>query len=258
MAGAVSPWQTELERLRSASGARVELLEPLPAGRSNVSLKINFEGQTAVFRINRELPAVDRAAEIRILARLTGHDWAPVVLFADPDLGLVTGWHESVCEAGSEQAGIAEVSRILEQLHAQRCTHPELALLHRIDQYVSAADGDWQSRHPISPLLESLTNQGIDLAEQTLLHMDLNPDNLIRTCSGVKLIDFEYAGGGHPLMDLASLCLNHRFGPEQQRRVLSCYDAPAHWRTALPEALALTAWLNAAWQQLMSSRKPQP
>ncbi len=257
MASTIDAWQPALDRLRSASGVRVDLHYALSSGLSNVSLKIEFADQLAAFRINHPLPGVDRSAEIQILHQLGKYPWAPEVLFSDPNLGLVTRWHEPTTSIESNDDCLVAVPGILNQLHCERCCHTRLGLMHRIRQYITALDEDWLSTHPIQALTTALDERGIDLHDDSLLHMDLNPENLILTAEGLRLIDFEYAGSGPPLMDLASLCQSHALNSVQQHWLMSCYDAPTHWRTALPDALALTEWLEAAWQQLTPTRRPR-
>ena len=59
--------------------------------------------------------------------------------------------------------------------------------------------------------------------------------------ASLRLIDWEYAGVGEPLFDLASVCVYHRYRRSQRERLLSAYAAPSEavsW-----QRLELACWL---------------
>jgi thiamine kinase-like enzyme len=54
-------------------------------------------------------------------------------------------------------------------------------------------------------------------------HHDLLPANFLGDADRIWLIDFEYAGFGTPLFDLANLASNANFDEAQSRRLLAAY-----------------------------------
>lgn len=75
----------------------------------------------------------------------------------------------------------------------------------------------------------------------TFCHNDLMPGNLIDTGDRIWVIDWEYAGIGDPLFDLAGLASNCEFGPEHDDRLLRAYfegDARRAGEFAVLEAMA--------------------
>lgn len=57
----------------------------------------------------------------------------------------------------------------------------------------------------------------------TFCHNDLMPANLLDNGERVWLIDWEYAGIGHPLFDLAGLSSNANFSSDQDEELLTAY-----------------------------------
>ncbi|HVL53165.1 MAG TPA: phosphotransferase, partial [Vitreimonas sp.] len=65
-------------------------------------------------------------------------------------------------------------------------------------------------------------------------HNDLLNANLIHDGSGIRVVDWEYAGMGDPFFDLGNLSVNHDFGPDEDAALLAAYDraSPAPARLA--------------------------
>lgn len=60
-----------------------------------------------------------------------------------------------------------------------------------------------------------------------LCHNDLLPANLIDTGEAVWIVDWELAGMGHPLFDVAGLASNAALSAEQSKELLETYGADA-------------------------------
>ncbi|MGE3172004.1 MAG: phosphotransferase [Planctomycetota bacterium] len=75
----------------------------------------------------------------------------------------------------------------------------------------------------------------------TFCHNDLMPGNLMDDGQRIAVIDWEYAGFGHPLFDLAGLSSNCELTAEQDRELLRCHgddgDA-AHGQFLVLKAMA--------------------
>lgn len=87
------------------------------------------------------------------------------------------------------------------------------------------------------------------------LHMDVHAGNIIHSESGLRLIDWEYAGDGDIALELAAVWIS----PHQRRKLVAAYarraaiDAQQLWRQVVlwrPWVLLLMAgWYEMRWQQ---------
>jgi len=77
--------------------------------------------------------------------------------------------------------------------------------------------------------------------QPTLCHNDLLPANLIDDGQRLWLIDWEYAGIGNPLFDLAGVAANFQLTPEQTEDMLACYLGDTLTAAALWDVRALCA-----------------
>lgn len=88
------------------------------------------------------------------------------------------------------------------------------------------------------------------------LHMDVHGDNIVHTASGLRLIDWEYAGDGDIALELAAVWVADE---SQHRELVNAYARHAHidpnvlWRQIRqwqPRILMLKAgWFEYRWQQ---------
>jgi thiamine kinase-like enzyme len=73
-----------------------------------------------------------------------------------------------------------------------------------------------------------------------LCHNDVHHLNVVGG-ENLRLIDWEYAGVGEPLFDLASVCVNHGYRKSQRERLLAAYgesSSAINW-----QRLELACWL---------------
>ncbi len=87
------------------------------------------------------------------------------------------------------------------------------------------------------------------------LHMDVHAGNIIHNESGLRLIDWEYAGDGDIALELAAVWITHG----ERRRLVEAYarraaiDAQLLWRQVAlwrPWVLLLMAgWYEMRWRQ---------
>ncbi|MCB5160976.1 phosphotransferase [Marinomonas algarum] len=62
------------------------------------------------------------------------------------------------------------------------------------------------------------------LLPRVLCHNDINPKNLLMDDADLWVIDWEYAGIGDPLFDLAVVARSHNLDTDQQKHLLYAYD----------------------------------
>ena len=88
------------------------------------------------------------------------------------------------------------------------------------------------------------------------LHMDVHGDNIVRTDSGLRLIDWEYAGDGDIALELAAVWVSDE---SQHQRLVSAYAQRAHieqdalWRQVRRWQIWImmlkAGWFEYRWQQ---------
>jgi thiamine kinase-like enzyme len=87
-------------------------------------------------------------------------------------------------------------------------------------------------------------------------HNDLGAANILVDGAAARLIDFEYAGRGAPLLDLASLAGMNDFTEEQRRLLLEEYygTAPAPSLRELDDAIRMVRLLAYFWGRVAERR----
>jgi thiamine kinase len=69
----------------------------------------------------------------------------------------------------------------------------------------------------------SIAEESVNTGQSCLCHNDVHHLNLMSDGSRLWLLDWEYAGVGDPLFDLASVCCYHRYSPQQIAQLLQAY-----------------------------------
>src|SRR5690606_21605043 len=77
-------------------------------------------------------------------------------------------------------------------------------------------------------------------ASRCLCHNDVHGLNIVDSGS-LRLIDWEYAGIGEPMFDLASICVYHHFTRPERERLLEAYSTTPQSNAA--HQLELACWL---------------
>ncbi|MEQ8233798.1 MAG: choline/ethanolamine kinase family protein [Gammaproteobacteria bacterium] len=180
------------------------LLAALGGGRSNASWLIEADGARYVLRLDgvgRSLRP-DATLEVRYLEAASARGLAPSVVFAEPAQGiLVTAYvhGEVLTPASLDDARLEVLLELFAAVHALEVDGAAVdyrALAAHYRAGVPARDDDGLDQH--LGLLESLAVRGT-------CHHDPLPANVVFTSSGPVLLDWEYAGRGYPLLDLAVL-----------------------------------------------------
>ncbi len=105
----------------------------------------------------------------------------------------------------------------------QRFWVPEL-----LDSYAEVVRGrDHQLPHAYDEARELVGRIAarLPLNDPVPCHNDLLPGNVLRVGrpEAVMLVDWEYAGMGHPMFDLGNLAVNAEFGEAEEMRLLEAY-----------------------------------
>jgi thiamine kinase-like enzyme len=209
-------------------------LVPVLGGLSNLCWRADAGERSYFIRLARQATedlGADHANESRVLVLAGAAGLAPCIVHSDDAARLlVTDWIH-----GSDS------SPPLPRARASVAVALALAKLHHIPvpQDLRIVDFDRQARelgNALPPLarFRDLADVAADVsgllqagtARQALCHHDLNPLNLLFDRDGrLWLVDWEYAGLGDPVFDLASYASQHGLDARQRARFATSYAA---------------------------------
>lgn len=229
----------EIRALGGGSEARTFLAT---AGRRRYVLRLPLESLP---------PLLDLAAEARAMRAAAEAGLAPNVVAVDLEAGLLlTEYHEGswTPELVREPAAIAAVVRALRRLHGLDVDLPVYAVariaasyfaeLERRGARAAGQEGDWAGE---------LTRLGRDFdaahPPTAFCHNDLAAANILGDAVAARFIDFEYAGRGTPLLDLASLAGLNGLAKDERQRLLDEY----YGKTAAPALRDLDGAIRMLW-----------
>ena len=237
----------------SADDARVE---PLPGGLTNANYLVVHRDERFVLRISGPNAAplgIDRAAEARATAAAAAIGIGPdVVHFSSADGLLVTRFLDGLApsaDAMRTPAAIARVADVLRRVHELPLTPqtPSYCPFRRAEQWAREAERRGASFPPDFPrIVERMRTVERDRSSPSpwglrFCHNDPVRGNIINDGT-IRLIDWEYAGAGDPVFDLAVISMNNRYGDGEDRAMLAAYFrgdvGPEHLRALHPFKLA--------------------
>jgi thiamine kinase-like enzyme len=229
------PERAVIERLRKLGLARGPFsIERIPGGLSNHNFAVRTGGQAFFVRICQELPllGIDRRNEIVCHQAAGLRQLAPEVVYHERGL-LITRFVEGRTldpQAIREPAMLPRVAALLGHLHEgwdlvtgevlYFCAFQTVRTYARTAARLKAV-----LPHDIDRILDDITALSRRVApfRPVLCHNDMLPANLIDDGRRLWLLDWEYAGAGHPLFDLAHTSTAAGLGLEQQRALLEAY-----------------------------------
>lgn len=208
-------------------------IAPLHGGLSNESFTARDATGRYVVRIGSDYPFhhVERRRELMTARAAARAGFAPEVVYAEPGV-MVSRFIDGVAYGEPEvRANLAEIAGFIRRFHTETARH------------VTGAGFIFWPFHVIRDYAHTLAAGGarlaaelpryLDLAErleavQTPMpivfgHHDLLPANFIHDGARLWLIDFEYAGFGTPMFDLAGIASNAGFDPAQTEALLAAY-----------------------------------
>ena len=235
-----------IQELQSLGLWRGEVvIEPLAGGITNQNFLVEDETGRYVARICKELPllGIDRRNEAACQETASRLGIAPALIHREEGL-LVSRYvaGQTLTSASlHDLAMIRDVGRTLRRLHDGRDVVTGLVLyfcpFQTIRTYAQTAVA-LKARLPDDAhnLLDDarLLANRIGPFRPVLCHNDLLPANMIASAGRLWLVDWEYAGMGHPMFDLASVSANA--GLERRRRsclagIVPRRDRPARARS---------------------------
>ena len=194
--------------------------EPLPGGLTNQNRLVRCLGEGFVVRLGADSAAhsIDRGIEARISAAAARIGLAPELIHAGGGF-LVLRHIEGRTLAAEDLASAHNLGRAIHLLRRCRddmpaaCNFPlpdraPIRILARYLEVLAAPAQRWHdSPMRLAPRVAALTRR-LESRSLGFAHNDIHAGNLIDDGVRLWLIDWEYAGAGDPLVDLASLINN--------------------------------------------------
>ena len=232
---------------------RIRDIEPIKHGLTNRSWLVSTDGDRFVVRLSDVGSAgelqIDRDSEAVVLQHVAHAGIGAQVLRCDPARGILVTrylgptWTEQDAHFDDN---IKRIAGLLRRLHALDVPAGVRAvdLASTVHGYARTLEERGTHSQLVSP---SQCNRADETAAQLrigstscLCHNDVHHLNIVGS-DPVRLIDWEYAGIGEPLFDLASVCVYHRYPKPQRERLLTAYGASSdaiNW-----QRLELACWL---------------
>ena len=184
----------------------------LPGGYSHRNYRLDFAGARYALRIVDGTPP--RPGERRYLETAA----APDVVGYDPTTGhMLTRWIHGPILADSPPSPV-EAGRYLAALHAEIPVG-----VRRYDYAVEIETTIADVAAPDAGVMARFESLAWSAAALCGCHNDLNPWNVIRTDSGFRTLDWEFAGDNDPVFDLVGLGLGFEWCEAQLAKCATAY-----------------------------------
>jgi thiamine kinase-like enzyme len=235
-------------------------IEPLPGGLSNANYRVADGGETFVARLGADFPFhhVSRRREAAAARWAHAAGLSPEVIYADKG-ALVSRFIEGrTYSADDVRADLARVVALIKTCHRAMPDHArgEASLFwvfHVLRDYAHALREAGSSLAGDLPRLGAIARE-LEAAQIPLPiifgHNDLLPANFIADSLRLWLIDWEYAGFGTAMFDLANVAQNALFDESDEARLLGLYfeEAPqANLLSSFAAMKAASALREALW-----------
>lgn len=212
-------------------------------------------------------PLLDLATEARAMRAAAAADLAPAVVAVDLDAALLLTEYlagSSTPERLRQPAVRATVVRALHALHRLDVDVPVYAVAQIAASYLtelerSGARAQPRERGWADELARLGRHFDATYPPTAFCHNDLAAANIIVDTVAAKFIDFEYAGRGTPLLDLAGLAGMNGFAENERRLLLDEYygkTAAAPAPRDLESAIRMLWLLAYFWARVGELRAP--
>jgi thiamine kinase len=253
----------------AASALRVSVsdvvgVEPIKHGLTNESWLVRTRSDAVVVRIStssEDALRIDRASEASVLAIADSAGVGASVIHCEPNRRLLVtrylgpSWSY---EEARDHVNIARAAALLARLH--RLDAPGVRtvdLVATVDGYLSTLGLYGAGGELIQRSLRERAHTAAALLRRSaaarLCHNDVHHLNIVGG-DELRLIDWEYAGIGEPLFDLASVCVYHGYDRTRRDLLLTSYSADAgpDMRLRLEHALWLFEYIRDLWTAVRS------
>jgi thiamine kinase-like enzyme len=219
------------------------------AGKRRYAVRVaSASGRHLGIRRDEELEAARAAASAGV---------GPKVFYAEPEghlvMAYVTGRHWDA-EEFARPENIARVAETLKALHAVTAVRGDGAVYRRVERLIDSARELAQDLPPYLPAFRDRL-VAIEQARRAdprfrpgLAHNDFWYNNFLDDGERLWLVDWEFAGNGDGMFDLATTALGGRFGDAEKAALLQAYGwEPADDLTALRSMEYVVLFFEAAW-----------
>ncbi|ASP38063.1 hypothetical protein CHH28_04920 [Bacterioplanes sanyensis] len=206
--------------------------QALPGGLTNQCFLLDMPPQRYVLRLeagNSEQLGIDRDVEYRIHQAAADAGLVPEVKFRSRDgrywiRDYVQGW---LLQPQQLDANVLEqMALLLHRVHQLKVEQlDDVDLIARGDLYWRRICRQRQPLPRLHALVAELRRQlqGWPSEQRCVCHMDPTLGNWLRVDDRWQLLDWEYAGWGHPDWDLAALVQDAGLDQQQQAQLLQAY-----------------------------------
>jgi thiamine kinase-like enzyme len=212
-------------------------IQPIPGGITNENFKATVGADSYVVRVfgeRAEMLLIDRAVECRITKLAAELGVGPELITAQIDRGVLVTRYIPGGTVSAERMRDTDVLRqVADTLRKVHAVPDDLGNLDpfrdtryyrdQVASYGVPVHPDYTAGIALAAEIEGL----VDYTQCGLCHSDLLSANFITAPDGIYLVDWEYAGKGDPLFDLANMSVNHAFAPEQDAMFLELYQGTA-------------------------------
>ena len=262
--GAVGELKDILHDLEPSLGRVGGEPSPLEGGITNRNFRVRLGEREYVLRLHgkdTDLLGISREAERIANSAAAALGIAPEVA-ATFEGGLLTRFIACAPLDSSEIAArVEEVARALRAFHGTEVSLPAAFwvpdLLADYERIVAERGAQTPAPYAQARELAARIVAALPAVERRPCHNDLLAGNLVREreLDKVMIVDWEYAGMGHPFFDLGNLSVNNDFDEETDDRLLRAYhDAePSRGeRATLKLMRVLSDAREAAWGVMQS------
>lgn len=180
--------------------------EPTCQGTVNKTFHVETTlGRWAVRLNENAMPGINRQREVEILSLIKGQDIGPELIAHDVENHyLITRWVDGESWTADDLSNpdlLHNLKVKLSRLHQIEYDNKATYLMARIIEYILFfADASESLKKAISDSVKALNQTGFWQKQNRLLHFDIHPYNIIGYENPI-VIDWEYAGSGHPLLE---------------------------------------------------------
>jgi thiamine kinase-like enzyme len=239
----------------------------LSGGLTNVNYRVDCGGRAYAVRLGTDDPVlgIDRRNELACTRFAARHGLAPRVEYSAPGVlvsEFVAGTPLSPDLVRDRIDRIAAVLRAVHTAGASITGHLQYFSPFQVARtYIETAIGrglDLPDGVGAAALLAEIAELAARIGPfaPTFCHDDVMPGNLLDAGDRIWVIDWEYAGIGHPLFDVAGLASNCEFDDAHDRALLSAYhgrvDPGAHAEFRAMKAMA--ALRESLWAVLQGAQ----
>lgn len=208
-------------------------VSPLHGGLSNESFVVSDAGERYVVRFGQDFPFHHVYRDREVMATRAAHaaGFAPELVHAEPGVMVSRFIDGKTYGEADVQNNHEDIARLMGQFHETMANHVSGAgfifwVFHVIRDYartLAAGDSRMSAELPRYLELAEVLEKTQVLMPIIYGHHDLLPANFIHDGSRLWLIDFEYAGFGTAMFDLAGATSNAGFDAAQTKDFLACY-----------------------------------